>query len=508
MDALSTGTFWGNENDAMLALTGIYNTDLQNQVASDFLAPYTLISLDLTTDNGYEKDQYLQGFNSGLMNSTNGTVSTLWQTSYSRIAKCNNFLEHISQVKMDVSDKEEMIAEVRTIRAYYYFNLEFYWGDVPLVTKVLTINEADNVTRTPRKQVVQFVLSELQSAITSLPEIPPNGERGRITKGAALAILGRVQMAQGLWQDAAKTYKQIIDMGIYSLDPNFVSLFMQSDENSPENIFSINAIPGSNIYGRSIQRHVLPFMYGGYHQVNVFNSLVESFDCIDGKPIDESPLYNPNSPYKNRDPRLYATVFIPELTVFKGRLYVASPDSVNAPDMLTKRNWSGYGLKKFADENYTGPITQYGGSFAIIRYSEVLLSYLECEIETGATITQGLLDQTINLVRTRVHMPPVTETNPEKLMPILRRERRNELAFEGLRLYDLLRWGIADSVLNNSFYGMKLTNDPSNYTKLPVNSDGYFFCESKHFRKGIDNLWPIPQSEIDINPKLTQNPGF
>src|SRR5690606_26661451 len=183
-------------------------------------------------------------------------------------------------------------------------------------------------------------------------------------------------------------------------------------ETSNEIIFSIKYM--ENDYATQIQQAVVPFMYGGWHQVNCYNSLVEEYECVDGLTIDESPLYDPNNPYDNRDPRLYQTIFIPEYTVFRDRLYIAHPDSnPNVyPDQLTRRDWSGYALKKFADESFQGTVTNYGGDFPVIRYAEVLLSYLECQLEAGRPIDQDFLDLTVNTVRSRaaVGMPPITTT--------------------------------------------------------------------------------------------------
>jgi len=511
LDQLSTATFWKSESDALLALTGVYNTgsSYESGPMYDLWKPDTYIRLlDLTTDNGYEKDNMVGDLNNGNRTATYGPVQILWQTSYQKIARCNNFLENIDAVPMDTVAKAAMKAEVRTIRAYDYFYLAFYWGDIPLVTKVLSINEANTISRTPRKDVISFVLSELQRSAGDLPATYPVAQKGRITQAAALAILGRVQLSEKLWADAVNTYKQIIDLNLYSIDPQYKQLFEVAGENSAELILSAKRM--QNVFGTLVQRSCIPFMYGGYHQFNVYNELVEAYQCTDGKSIQESPLYDPAHPYQNRDPRLYASVFIPENTVFKGQLYVAHPDSVKAKDRLPLRAWSGYALKKFADESYTGPITSYGGDFPLVRYAEVLLSYLEANIEAGNPITQNLLDQTINKVRGRaaVNMPPVTETDPVALTPILRNERRVELAFEGLRLFDLYRWHIAHTVLEGKFHGMKLTNDPANYTAFPVDNNGYFMCRQMAFRENTDYLFPVPQSERDVDTNLTQNPGY
>jgi hypothetical protein len=105
-------------------------------------------------------------------------------------------------------------------------------------------------------------------------------------------------------------------------------------------------------------------------------------------------------------------------------------------------------------------------------------------------------------------MPPVTTTDPVELTKVIRRERRVEFAFEGLRYYDVLRWGVAAEELNKQFTGMKLTTDPANYKDYPVDNEGYLIYQKRSFKAGVNELWPIPQSERDLNKKLTQNPGY
>jgi hypothetical protein len=169
---------------------------------------------------------------------------------------------------------------------------------------------------------------------------------------------------------------------------------------------------------------------------------------------------------------------------------------------------TGYLLKKYMDENYTGNFYRYGGNTPIIRYAEILLSYLEAKLEAGQPIDQELLDATINKVRARasVNMPPITETNPDLLRPILRHERRIELAMEGLRLWDLLRWGIAGQVLNDDFYGASFPNSKKAIRKksssAPPDPHSRWFVTSSHFRVGTDEHWPVPQNEVNINPNL------
>jgi hypothetical protein len=517
LDKLSTATFWKTEGDAMLGLTGVYFIEGQNSTAAkqnyDLWNQDTYLRLfEATTDNGFEKDNNVTDFNNGNLTPAYGPVRDLWSTSYVKIAKCNNFLSNIDGVTMDADRKAQMKAEVRTIRAYDYFYLAFLWGDVPLITKVQTIQEANSVSRNPRADVISFVINELQEAVNDLPVTRPNEQKGRITKGGALAILGRVFLAEKQWDNAKSTYKQVMDLNIYSIDPRFKELFEDGGENSTEIILSSKRMP--DVYGTSMLLSCLGFTWGGYHHYSPYNELIENFECIDGKPINESPLYDVDKPYVNRDPRLLKSIFVNGVTVFKNTKYVSSPDSSASkyPDQLTRRPWSGYMVKKFCDEGYSGEVRVYGCDFPMIRYAEVLLGYLEANIESGIPITQALLDQTINKVRgrTEIGMPPVTETDVTKLTTILRRERRVEFAWEGLRLYDLFRWHTAHLYLKGTVHGMKLctTAQAPTYKKFPVDIHGYYVCETTNFREGVDYLWPIPQTERDVNPNLVQNPGY
>ncbi len=509
LDSISDATFWKTEEDAQLALTGCYRTGGGGWRGEDFWTPRSLLYLDLMAGNGSEKELIPDHVTDGTLNSAYWVPANYWGNAYEKITACNNFLDHIGNISMDATKKAVMIAEVRTLRAYEYFNLALYYGDVPLVEHVLTVPQANSVSRTAKAEVWAFVEKELKESSPTLPKTRPTSENGRITAGAALAILGRLQMAEKKWSDAATTYKTIIDNNTYSIDPKFQELFWEAGELSKEIILSSQY--QQDVYGHVMLQYLYPEAWGGWHQFSPFNELVKEFECIDGKPIDQSPLYNLNNPYVNRDPRLKYTILISDQSTFKGQTYKAHPDSTSSPDRMSKYGvWSGYSISKFMDPGFSGNLMNYGGNWSIIRYAEVLLSYLESKLESGVVIDQALLDQTINMVRGRqsINMPPVTTTDPTELRKIIRRERRVEFAFEGLRYYDILRWGIAAEELNRQFTGMKLTNNPSGYTKFPVDNEGYYLVQKRNFKKGINELWPIPQTERDINPKLTQNPGY
>jgi hypothetical protein len=508
---LSETSFWNNENDAMLALTGIYNG---SNVGNNGYNNELLIMASATDDSSYKFGSVGNIYSGYLRAADTQVVQAIWQRAYRTIFKANYFLENIQDVEMDPEKKAEFIAEVRFLRAYEYFYLSVLYGGVPLITEVLSIEEANNQVRKPLDEVVNFTLQELTDAAADLPASRPSSERGRILKAAPLAIQGRLLMIHKRWPEAVATYEEIIALDAHSIDPRYKALFEEEGETSNEIILSTNCLAG--LYGNAQnQRNYHPEFFGGYSEDNAFQGLVDAFLMKDGLSIDESPLYDPENPFDNRDPRLYASLFLPEYTEFRGQLYLAHPDRTNI-GIASLPGATGYGWKKYVTEDYTGDQGSSGDDIIHVRYAEVLLSYLESKIENGDPITQELLDQTINEVRSReeVAMPPVTQTNPEQLREIVRNERRVEFCLERLiRYMDIRRWGIFMDVMNRQFYGMKLTDDPENYTDYTVETSGRY---RGHY-KVIDKtgsvtpemaILPIPLSEIDINPALEQNPGY
>lgn len=507
LDSISDATFWKTEDDAYLALVGCYRAG-SGWSGEDFWGvPRSMLYLDLMAGYGSEKELIPDQVTNGNLTSSYWVINNYWANAYSKITTCNNFLDHVNDIEMDTNTKNRMISEVRTIRSYLYFCLAMHYGDVPLVTKVLTISEANSVMQTSREDVFAFVENELQESIPQLPTTIPESENGRLTSGAALAILGRVQLFNQQWDAAVTTYQQIMDSGVYALSSTYQDLCWQRSEMSSEIMLSSQYI--EDTYSHVMLQYLYPETWGGWHQFSPYNELVKSYECTDGMTIEESPIYNPDSPYDNRDPRLDYTIMISDRTVFKGITFVSRPDS-NSADRFNKYNWSGYCISKFMDPDFDGNLMNYGGNWNMIRYAEVLLSYLEANLEAGNTIDQTLLDNTVNLIRGRsdVMMPPVTVTDTQSMRELIRRERKVEFAFEGLHYFDILRWGTAAQELNRQFTGMKLTTDPANYTDFDVDEDGYLIYQTRNFRAGINELWPIPLSELQINPNLVQNPGY
>ncbi|EYA39074.1 RagB/SusD family nutrient uptake outer membrane protein [Bacteroides fragilis] len=513
LDQFSEESFWISEDNAMLALTGIYKANIlfgkPEMAPTDWWSYGGLIYLEFPTDNAYDRRGNASNFfkmTSGDLLPNNGFINNYWSNSYAKITRCNRFMEGVTKLT-DEAARKRLMAEARFIRATQYFYLSQFFHDVPLVTKVLTKDEANTVEKTPQAQIIEFIVREFTESAADLPRFKDlrDDETGRASKQAALAFLGRTYLAAKKFPEAAAAYKQIIDLGDNIIDPDYASIFLPGNENSKENIFSMQYMQDKA--GNGLLQHALPVKDGGWCLVNVSASLFEAYQFKDGTTFSyESPLYNPDNLGENRDPRLDYTIYYNGST-FKGTVYDCHPDS-NSPDKVAggQTTQTGFMMRKYLDENYSGDLNVYGGNVPIIRYSEVLLSYLEAKLEAGEPITPALLDETINLVRgrTSVNMPRITETNPDLLRPILRNERRVELAMEGIRYWDLLRWGIADKMLNGyilgaPFPGSKRTNPTPDGE---VDKYGRWYVNKRAFRKDQDYKWPIPQGEQDINPNL------
>lgn len=516
LDQISSGTIWTSEENAMIVLNGAYrgsiaySGEVYNQ--DDWWGYYGLVFLEHASDNALDRRRSsspIEQFINGTLNSTNGSIAQYWKISYLRISRCNDLLDHIDQVPMPEANRERMKAEARFLRATQYFYLTQYFWDVPLVTKTLTSQEANNVEKTSKEQITNWIIQELTEAATVLPSYKSitSNERGRACKQAALAFLGRTHLGAHQYKEAASVYKQIIDLGENIIDPNYQTIFLASNETSAENIYVATYL--EDLAANAMAQQAFPTKDGGWCFSCPSGDLFEAYQFINGEDFSyDNPLYDPNDLEKNRDPRLGYTLLC-NGTNFRGVLYKSHPDSttnnLDATKIGQQCTQTGFLIRKFFDEsNMSLDLRKmYGNDFPIIRYAEVLLSYLEAKLEAGDPIDQTLLDATINQIRQRanVNMPPVKETNPTKLRTILRNERRVELALEGIRYWDLLRWNIAHEELQGRVYGAPFpgakhpnaNKDPHNRWDTEID---------RNFRKDQDYRWPIPQSEQNINPNL------
>jgi hypothetical protein len=260
-------------------------------------------------------------------------------------------------------------------------------------------------------------------------------------------------------------------------------------------------------------------------------SLFDSYECIDGLPIDKSPLYNPQLPWENRDPRLNHTVALSG-SIYFGYQYETNKDSVecwnynvspparipNLDATHAYASYSGYSWRKYCDPLEARSDGASSINSIVFRYADVLLMYAEAKIENNQ------LDESVYIaiekVRTRAGMPGIARgKTQQELRRVIRKERKYELACEGLRMFDIRRWRIADRLMNGICYGRVLTGYPStaptideygnpDYTNLPDRALLGTKLGTRFFDPNRDYVSPIPQSELQSNPNLVQNPGY
>lgn len=525
LTSISDASFWTGESDALLALVGCYKFP-SGWTHEDFATPQGLLYLDFAGGNGVEKENFTTvGMASTNTIATSGNVLGYWSNAYSQIAQYNTFLDKIGDCPMDEDKKILWASEVKCLRAYYLFYLAFHFKDVPMPLTSLSVADANSISQTPQADVYKQVENDLKEAISILPDQRSSSEYGRYTTGAAQVLLSRLYLAQEKWGDAAGTLKEVIDSEIYELDrtngaDSYEKLFRIGGEYSPEMIFCIQYLKDNITTSRYI--YLTPECLGGWHQFAPYNELVKAYFCTDGKDISTSSVYHDDDPYANRDLRLYASIFLPPVGTYPGTTFnnvtYNSFLGANKNDSYNRFTlFNGYCPKKGLDASVTNLYETYTYT-PIMRYAEVLLSYLEAVNEaTPGNVDQQLLDLTINDIRDRVNLPPVqiAEVATQDLVrQAVRKERRVELAFEGFRYYDVLRWEIAEQELNHTFTGVKLSNDPAapNYrgsgsTASKVDENLYYQFEVRTW-DSHNRYFPIPQNDININKNLEQNPGY
>lgn len=496
-DRISKDIFWKTDQDATYAANAVYTfLDSPNEfVVWDAMSDIGHITLQWRDESIMEKGSY---------DATMSVVYNRWSSAYTGIQAANIFLDKVVLVKTtNQALIDRLTMEVRVLRAYFYIKLAFLYGDVPLVTTETTLDVSRKLTRTPVAQVWDFISKELTEAAAGLPNTQT--EKGRITKGAALSIKARAMLYAGHYTDAAAAAKEVMDLAVYSLYPSYQNLFSFAAENSSEVILDkqyIKDVLSSNIFNLTTPNSIWP-------QVNSFvptKKAVDAYPMNNGKVIsDPTSGFDPLNPYSNRDPRLKFSIYTLGDVLPNNKTYDPRPNSGTGDAIGSSENstFSGFNVKKYINKEDMATPNNCGINIILLRYAEVLLTYAEAKIEANS-IDQSVLDA-INLVRARpdVNIPIITGiTTQSELRKIVREERSIELAFEGLRYFDIRRWRIAETVIPGIIYGMTYVDQNGVLTTIALT--GF----NKAFDKNRDYLWPIPQRERELNPGLTQNPNW
>lgn len=529
LDQPSDQTFYSTQAELDLAVNAIYQVMYWESNSPTWLL------FDCSTDLGWNRSERgggLQALGSGSYTPNQGLFSTLWDKMYTGIGRVNSLLKYMPEratASGAITEEQENIyaAQARFLRGLFYMYLTSYYGDVPLVTDVLSLEDAE-LPRTERAEVVDLILEDLDFAAQYLPAEWDATDQGRATQGAALALKARVALYNERYDIAAEAAKAVMDLSVYGLHPSYPELFSYAGEDSEEIIFVIRYMAGVKVHEGP--QNQLTRLTGGWSNPSASQFLVDSYEMTDGLPIDESPLYDPANPFLNRDPRLDYTV-IRSGAPFGGYIYESHVDSTMTTVVATGErisnqdsrgvqqyaSFTGYAFRKYLDPIDFNQIRQSELDVILMRYAEVLLTYAEAKIEMNS-IDQSVYDA-LNAVRQRptVDMPAILQgKSQEELRTIVRRERKVELAFEGLRLFDINRWKIAEHVMPGKLLGRPRSGyetvstpeiDPYGHPRYE-DEDLYTFTEIRLFDPQKDYLFPIPQKEIDINAELEQNPYY
>lgn len=508
-DALSPATTWETEADAESFIVGCYK---------DLFDGNALLYLDCGSDiayNNFPWEGYRPWGDGSLSSSSPGAD----MYNFKSIRKANTVLENIDKVAFkDEAKKNDLIAQAKAIRAYKYFWLNWFYGGVPIIESYSSADEA-KVTRNTEDEVRLQIAKDLDEAIAGINVAP--SARGYFAKGAVLATKMREALYYGEWQKAKDAAQDIIDLNQYELDPDYTNLFKMSGVDSKEIILADQHI--ANLTGLGTIGQMYNNEDAGWSSIVPTQNLVDMYEMSDGLTKEESKTYDPKHPFAGRDPRMAMTVLYP------GRDWRGS--ILNTLDLAFADEKLNQNYPTYTDNasktaltwaKYLDPIEQYGdimntGACPIVfRYAEVLLTYAEASNELSGPSAEvyGYLDQ----IRARVGMPAVDRTKyatKEKLRELIRRERTVELAGEGVRRADILRWKdssgkmVAETVMNGPLYriGGKMNLTEADPFKRAIVEDTKVEVEVRKFAPKNRYL-PIPQTSRDKNPNLDQNEGY
>lgn len=518
LDALSPSTTWKTEDDAQKFVIGCYGGN--NDDTSSWEDGSNILYLDCGSDFGYNNFEWenYKTMGNGAMTAS-GSLPAFYD--FSVIRRCNTFMEKVQDIQFsNEQTKKDLIGQVRAIRAYRYFVMNWWYGGVPIIDNYSTADEA-KVPRKSEEEVKIFVNDELDTAISELNASP--SERGRIAKGAAMAIKMRSALYYGDYQKAKEMAEAVIGLGQYSLEPDYNNLFKVAGQDSKEIILAVQYV------NSTLELGVIGQMYnngeGGWSSIVPTQNLVDTYEMVDGLTKEESTSYDPVHPFAGRDPRMAMTVIYPGMD-WNGAIVntldktISGKDNANYPPSANNASKTALTWRKYLDEQYANGIWNTNACPIVIRYAEVLLTYAEAANELSGP-TADVYDK-LDLIRERVGMPKVDRSkyaSKETLRQLIRRERGVELAGEGVRRADILRWKddsgkmVAETVLNGVLERVVGTidyseTDPTKRAVVDVNAAATDKKIEDRVFKTHNRYNPFPQSAIDNNPSLKQNPEY
>lgn len=551
--SLDEGTTFSDSSNAMQFLNNIYTslgyaTDPRRftNLGSTYWAGLEAASDEAEGPNAASTNGFIQ-FATGSVNPTI-VPNDAWKISYANIRAVNQFLKHLPIVPFNSALKTQVTAEARFLRAWYYITMMQHYGGVPLIgDTVYTSAENIDVKRNTFRECVDYVLTELDAAATVLPATWTGAQYGRISRGACLAAKARVLLfaasplfnngglANGnaelasivaypdadanRWKLAADAARAVIALNTFDLfvdstskpgEPGYGFQLLFTKRYNTEYI--LNHMMGDNKYLESLWDAPSRGGSGGSFP---YQEMVDAFPMSNGLEItDPASGYDPNNPYRNRDPRLgYSIMHDSTLRVTFGTnqpspllLYINT--SVNPPvsasgDAVYKGTPTGLYIYKMVDPNViNNSVGTTARVLPIIRYAEVVLNFAEATNEASGPTSE--VYQSLEAIRRRAGLRPwqlPAGLSQQQMRTIIQKERRLELAFEGFRFWDVRRWMIAEQTENQQMHGMEVNRNGANVVYKPFNVRKHNFTKAMY-------LWPLPLSEIAKSPNLLQNPLY
>ena len=490
-DTLSPETFFDDSSNLEAALFGVYDA-LQNAQSFGYSTELDGISDNTRIDRfGADLIDFSLGNATADVRDDRGSISNYYAEPYTLIQRANLLLANIDvQGAISEGSRQQIDAEARVLRAIAYFKLVYLFGDVPLITEPLSRSDLLEVTRASREEVIDFIRNELENSSNVLgTSLNP----GRINRQTALGFLSKLlvyeaRLGNVAWSEALVSLNNTVqacesaghDLFIFGDgsdgNANYTQLFYEANEDNQEIIFAVknNELDGGRGGFTTLSIAV------NTHNVTVHTNLVDNYYTIDGLPItDPGSIYDPTNPFENRDPRLKSSILTP------GDVY---PDDTGEflpyegiptnPTLLTD-----FAYKKIVTRDGLNLVNVNALDGIMLRYADILLMLAEAENEVNGP--SGTAYNAVNRVRQRAGMPgfQLGLSAAEFRLEVLH-ERRIELVFEGQRWFDLVTLRIADQIINN------------------INELERAFVTNQQ------ELLPIPQSEIDLNSNLSQNPGY
>src|SRR6266536_493924 len=527
-DQISDASFWKTPNDFQLVANDFYYGLQEVPVYTDNNSD---IAFGVGTDPATGDDNRSMSNGSFLAQAT----SSLCDNSYKYIRATNYLLQKATESTLG-TEIDRWIGEALFFRAYHYWHLVKAFGGVPKIDKVLDLKSPELYQpKASQQEIIDFILSDLDNAVNKLPKQSEltGDELGRVTQGAVLALKARVALYQGTWAkyhgeggDAATYISKAVEAANAVVTSNQYALYTDNGADSYKYLFilqgddSKEVILARRYYADRITHNWTRELWFNYMVPT--KNLADQYLCTDGLPIDKSPLFQGyqqlTSEFQNRDPRMSMTFIVPGSTIFyEGGIWQPTYPGFTG----TNATRTGYMIRKFLDETLAA--TQFQGQydFKEFRYGEVLLILAEALYEQNGQISDADLDRTINVLRSRVNMPALTNAfvaeNGLNMLNEIRRERTIELAFEGYRRDDSRRWKTAETVMPQAIRGVKFVGteyqqrfpDLKVGTDIQVDADGFIVAESARQFLPKHYLDPIPLQEIQLSGgTLQQNEGW